>query len=1174
MGTQPSKTTKQNEKNSLNANFSNEPQSATGSCPAKGYIAIFPVRYAIDESPLSKDTNQGPHVNVMPAGYPTLKTRSYTYRQLRDGWLYVWDAANTTFYEFSIKNNQFTRHMWREGKEVGSDKRHNPLETKNYIEYLATARLYMAYSPIQWTWRQCEKMRSNPHQYFELNAPVADLKKYYASGNAESTTPHVRPLSKLGELVADIKPQKPAKLDKPELQRQNGEGDFTSTMVSTTARMVDGKAMPHKPVFNENEILGNCPDRHSAIMVAVHDPIGILEDLQMNLTGRWSERTDVELINQYKIQTAEQCLRLCGYNIEGVVPKDIQAKQQTYEYLKDFMACFSGRQTDDTIKTETDRDAAMSGAPGLTWNPADDFNERSAKQDFQTKWGSMPTYTTEQYNRWNQNKKNQAQVRMTEMLDYLIKVEKELARYDQHILKTEQDLRAWADHLDISIDKIFLDSTSIAHANHLLDRTQIMYECLAKTTTGQDWIKKQCQTPTSLLGLGLFNFNDELFKGITKLAEEQQQNGFAFNVSTNTSISTRVSEANNFLFDDSILPKTAIYKSMSTGAQQTYQTLKNIVNNTAYNAWHKLAFYILPAISSKFMPRQQVMAYGMMLVSVHIDAKENTSIRLKENKNFDQELKGWQQKMKKILDNIKDRDNIVQNGPRNKQAKAQNELEQLNYQKNKLALEQPTEFFIEEIDHTTKLVTEKRIASSALKTYGQAEVLERLQHRLLKGVEDTQRAKVWVDRELGGILPLVVATMNILNLKSTLDAVNKDGILNKDEILKLSYTAGYTLGAVLSLWISPMWKKYSTLPIEGHAKKLAQFAINDLIEIKKYDVASIAKRLALSSALLTGVAAISAGLEAWEAFGQAGKADNALDEGLLYAKGYVLVGMALVTGAQTVGLLLARWVAFSWVFGPVVNGILLALGIAYLLISSLIDALSRNDLQKWLGYCYWGSVAPNKWPETETGYLQQTNTLYHLLMVPTVQIRPTYTFVYSTTADFAGYKNQNGFWLGIGFPANLSGAEVKVNPLLHYEGWGGKAGDRYYADLFNPEAGVWVKPNEGVWQLPEEKPKDNIPITNAQYLEDNRQRLWQKWLNYSTGATALELEISYPEGFLTDAQGNPIKQAFNYIFRIMTYKEGAADLKTDYFSNTLKDQDDIAIIKDHDLTRVVTFTIP
>ncbi|QYX50195.1 MULTISPECIES: toxin VasX [unclassified Pseudomonas] len=91
--------------------FTNAPMGRGQCAFRQAEVAIFPVRYALDESPLSKGSSQGP--NPLPAGWsskqPPLQTRSYTLRQLRDGWLYVWNSVDQTFHEYQVNAEYFTR---------------------------------------------------------------------------------------------------------------------------------------------------------------------------------------------------------------------------------------------------------------------------------------------------------------------------------------------------------------------------------------------------------------------------------------------------------------------------------------------------------------------------------------------------------------------------------------------------------------------------------------------------------------------------------------------------------------------------------------------------------------------------------------------------------------------------------------------------------------------------------------------------------------------------------------------------------------------------------------------------------------------------------------------------------------------------------------------------------
>lgn len=147
-----------------NQAFENKPATANGQCPLKaGEIAIHPVRYAIDESP-APGSAQGP--NPLPKGWnaghlPKLKTRSYTLRQLRDGWLYVWDETDRTLHEYQVKGHQFIRHQWGNA-QLGKDGRNNPGDSKPYLLYPKRSRLLLAYSPCSGPGACAKKCAATP----------------------------------------------------------------------------------------------------------------------------------------------------------------------------------------------------------------------------------------------------------------------------------------------------------------------------------------------------------------------------------------------------------------------------------------------------------------------------------------------------------------------------------------------------------------------------------------------------------------------------------------------------------------------------------------------------------------------------------------------------------------------------------------------------------------------------------------------------------------------------------------------------------------------------------------------------------------------------------------------------------------------------------------------------
>ncbi|WP_341533873.1 toxin VasX, partial [Pseudomonas viridiflava] len=95
---------------------------------------------------------------------PALKSRRYTLRQLYDGYVYVFDETAGTLHEYtySATDAGLRRTVWREA-QLGQDTRvgSDTDEAQLYLLYPRKHVLHIAYSPLQWTWRTCEHLRSH-----------------------------------------------------------------------------------------------------------------------------------------------------------------------------------------------------------------------------------------------------------------------------------------------------------------------------------------------------------------------------------------------------------------------------------------------------------------------------------------------------------------------------------------------------------------------------------------------------------------------------------------------------------------------------------------------------------------------------------------------------------------------------------------------------------------------------------------------------------------------------------------------------------------------------------------------------------------------------------------------------------------------------------------------------
>ncbi|RMN77926.1 Membrane protein, partial [Pseudomonas cannabina] len=254
--------------------FPKTPATATSLCPFRGpNIAIVPVRYALDRSrydvapeklkPLPKDGKW--------ARLPTLKTRSYTLRQLYDGYVYVFDETADTLHEYAASaiDGHLSRIVWTDA-HIGSDQRNGTGDGQPFLLYPRDNRLHIAFSPVQWTWRLCEHMRSNPPSR-ALWMKALDLKRYCIT----MAEPDTLPLDRIAEAVADIDEGKVVE-----------DGRFADSAIPTVQPLSsDETALMFSPLGADVFWRGSVDDQDSSLLIALDDPLAVFNDLGMQLAA-------------------------------------------------------------------------------------------------------------------------------------------------------------------------------------------------------------------------------------------------------------------------------------------------------------------------------------------------------------------------------------------------------------------------------------------------------------------------------------------------------------------------------------------------------------------------------------------------------------------------------------------------------------------------------------------------------------------------------------------------------------------------------------------------------------------------------------------------------------------------------------------------------------------------
>ncbi|WP_421347915.1 toxin VasX [Aeromonas veronii] len=227
-------------------------KSPVGTCPFKNKeIALVPVRYALDE--VFEAPAKQPH--PLPAkhfkGPLALKANPYTLRQLRDGWLYVFDETAKELDEYEVKGSQFI---------------HASKGSKGHLLYPANHKVAMAFSHQRWTERlkkeYCEQnsLRSKGMRSFKLLSLASKMGGEHA-GLLDLLSTHVADMGLLNEgFVGSCAPLKAPEGVEP------------------------GLLWRDKPAGSADACKAGMPDLKSALVVALDDLISDMHDVTMRLS--------------------------------------------------------------------------------------------------------------------------------------------------------------------------------------------------------------------------------------------------------------------------------------------------------------------------------------------------------------------------------------------------------------------------------------------------------------------------------------------------------------------------------------------------------------------------------------------------------------------------------------------------------------------------------------------------------------------------------------------------------------------------------------------------------------------------------------------------------------------------------------------------------------------------
>src|SRR5690554_2658630 len=1028
-----------------------------GMCPLLLDVALFPVRYAIDEAP-GQAGEPAPHPLASPwqgPDYPELQTRSYTLRQLRDGWVYVWveEGGEQRLDEHRV-----------EGATFGG---------QPHLTYSTQARLALAYSPVQWTERIQAYMLADAQVRQRVMRSVDLLAALSSTAQPGGAFPaHVGPLTQLAAHVADITP--------------NGAVDgFTTTTVSTVAREEEVgdeddnlyEVLSVKPDITQDSVLAKVERHDEALFVALDDDLGIVNDLTMALLGREAEREAFLDEHGQKLETALVTQALCGPD-DSDLPEAIRNDPERYRQAQRLLQQRLEAQEGQEFSTAVNRGSPFGRAGSLLQRQ---HEERIAEIDSDLAAMGIEPPSRDERDAWRSKRRWRDDVDYAGVVNFINTEQPRLERLQAHAKASLEDVIVWLERLPTDGESLCFDLCDETQSQTLLEFAALVSQALGAIEQGRQWLTETFRERDSLIGTGPFNFSPALAAALDGIAQQWLEGGAdragGFGVMP-SDVAGFAGHVDTVLRLEHV-QESALFLALAQPVQDTFATLQKVAAGAGRQVWEALTYQALPAAGAGAQVAAQQIAKGasiaMLAAFVHPD---NQGSFLQRNDGALIQQRQWRAGMLRLSVQIKAQQLLLRTpmSP-DRRAEVFRTLGALENDYQALALQEPKRFTA----GTDPSLPGAQSRATQLATLGFGELREQHRLRMQRGAGGAaaarQRMARWMENQRIGGLPLLIAALNLVNVADSIRSAQRDGMSQAD-LEKIASQASYATAAIMALWVMPYWQRHANqmASLRGTTRKITGAGISKWQAAGQASVARIAAKLSSRVAGMAAFAAIGAGVEAWQIIQQYGRSTSNEERMALFAKGGATFGISAVGGVQLGGALLGRWFAFGWILAPWASWALLVLSAGYLMASLLAEHYRREGVRLWLYQSTWGKA--NKWSDSDADRAAELRALNEALLAPSLKLTP----VVRTEFDVSRASSQfspgrrvetlQGYWIQLALPAALGGEKVTIAQ--------------------SAAGGFWAH-SASFHQRPVTRQDIELPGA-SNYREEDPLRVWQVWL--------------------------------------------------------------------------------
>ncbi|MCH5519620.1 toxin VasX [Pseudomonas syringae] len=1071
------------------ATFAKTPATATSLCPFRGPdVAIVPVRYALDRSRYDaapqklKPLLKGSRWAVMPK----LKTRSYTLRQLYDGYVYVYDETAETLHEYAVSaaTGNLSRIVWTDA-QLGSNQRSGGSDAKPFLLYPRSNLLRIAFSAQQWTWRTCEHLRSSPESRASWMKAL-DLKRYCMT----MAEPDTLPLNRIAEAVADIDKEYVVDDDR-----------FADSAIPTHESSSEENQPLFSPIGADVFWQGSVEHQDSSLLIALDDPLAIFNDLGMQLAADQAAYRNWQAEHEHKLQIAQTVTTLCGAESE---PEKLPASVRdnaalTHQYLSDVEAYFEQCMFEqEQIGNNT--------APGGVLLLPDIFKSPEMRRSIEMRYGSAPSDDALQA--WKDRHKWRREVDLSGARQYL---QQHLPTGDtllQQVRDTQSDFQQWAIHLGTEPLKLFVDPThpeSLLYLQTLMLNLQIIY---AQDNAASAWLAEQEANDSSLFGTLRYGFSPAL-----KHALHQEANALLNGLGDVTNLATRIGELNGTLNHQGFADKPWM-KALKHPVQDTFKALSQLASSAGKATFESILLAWVPIDSRLAVGKQQnivVLIRTLLIGQILLDSKARIAI---DQKMFTK-LKSWISECRVLNKQISDtRRSWLYPTAYNPRKSIASHLRALEQELRLHELSMPALLDYQNNQYAKQLQDEIRLHFQS----GKAITKEWL-----------GTARRWLDG-LGGIAGSItwgVIMLNFINTAFTYRDLTRDGDFSAKDIGKVTYGLGYSFNLLMAVFVEAPWAVIR----DAKPLSIGGYNIGILDKSAAYwktrgnAVWGDAIRGFRGSMVAMGAFGIAAAaLEAIDISNDRSKLKTSAEKNATVIKGLAVAAMGLASFAQLLTGISPASRLTTVVMSPWFSLALLIAGTIYLFATMMLNYFKQDSVGWWLRKCCWSRTPEHRHANTTQEQNNEIRSLLQIQLSPQIYVKSTvdYEDRYLGKDDYIRVAVQNGAGIQVRLPGTLRGSSVSVNVISSKRPWGvllvEKIDRSVQADFLDRGQFRNVKQFGTLTNKPAGKAYDDFtyPLMPPQ----NEDVIWETWVPLDKDASYLELQIYCPFPLASSGQSD------------------------------------------------------